>query len=32
MAGPTADVHWIAGTRYSTWPTDDEWTAPRTVA
>jgi putative flavoprotein involved in K+ transport len=27
-----ADVAWIAGTRYSTWPTDDEWTAPRTVA
>jgi len=32
LAGPTADVHWIAGTRYSTWPMDDEWTAPRTVA
>jgi putative flavoprotein involved in K+ transport len=27
-----AEVSWIAGTRYSTWPTDDEWTAPRTVA
>ncbi|HEY3607184.1 MAG TPA: MSMEG_0569 family flavin-dependent oxidoreductase [Pseudonocardiaceae bacterium] len=26
------DVAWIAGTRDSTWPSDDEWTAPRTVA
>jgi putative flavoprotein involved in K+ transport len=26
------DVAWIAGTRYSTWPADDEWVAPRTVA
>jgi putative flavoprotein involved in K+ transport len=26
------DVAWIAGTRYNTWPSDDEWTAPRTVA
>jgi putative flavoprotein involved in K+ transport len=31
-AGTPAEVSWIAGTRYSTWPTDDEWTAPRTVA
>lgn len=31
-ARPAAEVHWIAGTPYSTWPTDEEWTAPRTVA
>jgi putative flavoprotein involved in K+ transport len=26
------EVHWIAGTRHSTYPSDEEWTAPRTVA
>jgi putative flavoprotein involved in K+ transport len=26
------DVRWIAGTRTSTCPSDEEWTAPRTVA
>jgi putative flavoprotein involved in K+ transport len=30
--GGTTEVSWIAGTRHSTWPTGDEWTAPRTVA
>ncbi|WP_238412529.1 MSMEG_0569 family flavin-dependent oxidoreductase [Saccharothrix deserti] len=27
-----AEVRWIAGTRTDTWPRDDDWTAPRTVA
>jgi putative flavoprotein involved in K+ transport len=31
-AAAPAEVSWIAGTRHSTWPVDDEWTAPRTVA
>jgi putative flavoprotein involved in K+ transport len=28
----SGELHWIAGTRYSTYPNDEEWTAPRTVA
>ena len=28
----SAEVHWLAGTRGSTWPRDEEWAAPRTVA
>lgn len=31
-SGPGAEVRWIAGTPHNTYPTDDEWTAPRTVA
>jgi putative flavoprotein involved in K+ transport len=31
--GPVpAEVHWLAGTPGSTWPRDEEWAAPRTVA
>ena len=30
-AGPR-EVHWLAGTPASTWPRDEEWAAPRTVA
>jgi putative flavoprotein involved in K+ transport len=28
----SAGVHWLAGTPGSTWPRDEEWAAPRTVA
>jgi putative flavoprotein involved in K+ transport len=31
-AGPEHLVRWIAGTSTSTYPRDDEWVAPRTVA
>ena len=30
--GASAEVHWLAGTPGSTWPRDEEWAAPRTVA
>ena len=32
MAGPDHLYRWIAGTSTSTFPRDDEWVAPRTVA
>jgi putative flavoprotein involved in K+ transport len=28
----SAEVHWLAGTPGSTWPRDEEWAAPRTMA
>jgi len=31
-AGPLREVHWLAGTPASTWPRDEDWAAPRTVA
>jgi putative flavoprotein involved in K+ transport len=31
-AAPLGEVHWLAGTPASTWPRDEEWAAPRTVA
>jgi len=31
-AGPLRDVHWLAGTPASTWPRDEDWAVPRTVA
>jgi putative flavoprotein involved in K+ transport len=31
-AGPLREVHWLAGTPESTWPRDEDWAAPRTVA
>jgi putative flavoprotein involved in K+ transport len=31
-AAPLGEVHWLAGTPASTWPQDEEWAAPRTVA
>jgi putative flavoprotein involved in K+ transport len=31
-AGPLREVHWLAGTPVSTWPRDEDWAAPRTVA
>jgi len=31
-AGSLREVRWLAGTPASTWPRDEEWTAPRTVA
>jgi putative flavoprotein involved in K+ transport len=30
--GPGTEVRWIAGTPASTYPSDDDWIAPRTVA
>jgi putative flavoprotein involved in K+ transport len=30
--GAGSEVHWIAGTPDSTFPSDEYWTAPRTVA
>lgn len=30
--GASTGLAWIAGTRHSTWPADDDWVAPRTVA
>jgi putative flavoprotein involved in K+ transport len=32
FAGRGGDVRWIAGTPTSTYPSDDDWVAPRTVA
>ena len=31
-AGPLREMRWLAGTPVSTWPRDEEWAAPRTVA
>jgi putative flavoprotein involved in K+ transport len=30
--GARQEVRWIAGTPASTYPSDDDWIAPRTVA
>jgi putative flavoprotein involved in K+ transport len=30
--GGDHDVRWLAGTPASTYPSDDDWIAPRTVA
>jgi putative flavoprotein involved in K+ transport len=32
FSGPASEVRWIAGTPASTYPGDDDWIAPRTVA